>query len=124
MEGSTTAALRNILEDLTATEGVVGSALIGFDGMTISESFVIDVNLEKIGALLSSVYNTVQRVFGEMEQDSVKETWFQTDRYGFHLHTVELGILLAVARSDTPIGLVRLSLKKAVAQLDREERRI
>ena len=81
MEGSTTAALRNILEDLTATEGIVGSALIGFDGMAISETFVVDVNLEKIGALLSSVYNTVQRVFGEMEQDSVKETWFQTETF-------------------------------------------
>jgi predicted regulator of Ras-like GTPase activity (Roadblock/LC7/MglB family) len=116
--------LRRILEELTGTEGALGSALIALDGIVIADNFVVEVNLEKLAALLSSVYNTLQRVFGDLKQGDVQASWIETDRYGFLVQAVDPGLLVVVVRHDVPIGLIRLSMRKAVVQLKRAERPI
>jgi predicted regulator of Ras-like GTPase activity (Roadblock/LC7/MglB family) len=118
---SGTAAIQSILEDLTSTEGILGSALIGFDGIVIADHFVVEVNLEKIGALLSGAYNSIQRIFGDLKQGNVEQTWFQTERFSFLLYAAPIGLILTVSRHDAPLGLIRLSMKRAVAQLNEKQ---
>lgn len=117
MEGTQASAIREALDQLTQTEEVLGSALVGFDGMVIADSFVVEVNQEKIGALVSSVYNSARRVFEELRQGKVKQAWFETERYGFLLHETSVGLLFAVARRDAPLGLVRLAMRRAVERI-------
>jgi len=115
------ASLREVLAELTTSEGILGSALIGFDGIMIAEHFVVDVNLEKISALLSSVFNNVQQVFSDLKQGAVAQCWFETERYSFFVHVTSVGLLLTIARHEAPVGLVRLSIRKARAQLEKTE---
>jgi predicted regulator of Ras-like GTPase activity (Roadblock/LC7/MglB family) len=122
MNGPAYATLRDVLTELTTTEGIIGSALIGLDGIVIADHFVVDVNLEKIAALLSSVYNNVQQVSTDLKQGTVTEAWFETEHYGFYIQVSAVGILLAIARHDAPVGLVRLSMRKAGALLEKSEK--
>ena len=116
-------SVQEILADLTATEGVLGSALIGFDGITIAENFVVEVNDEKLGALLSSVYNRLQDVFGELRQGNVRQAWFETERYVFVMRSTPVGLLVAVGRHEAPVGLIHLSMRKAVGEVEKLDRR-
>jgi len=111
--------IREILGELTATEGIVGSALVGLDGILVADNFVVDANLEKITALMSSVYNTLEKVFGELKQGAVGQAWFETDRHNFLLQPTPVGLIVAVANHDAPVGLIRLAVRRARSQLDK-----
>ncbi|KPK72159.1 MAG: hypothetical protein AMJ84_04790 [Acidithiobacillales bacterium SM23_46] len=115
--------MRRILAELAATEGVLGSALLGLDGMVIVDNFVVEVNLEKLGALLSKAYNTLQQVFGGLEQGTVGQAWFETERRSFFIQAVAVGLLVVVARQDAPVGLIRLDMRKAILQLETGEKK-
>jgi predicted regulator of Ras-like GTPase activity (Roadblock/LC7/MglB family) len=110
--------VHEILADLTATEGVLGSTLLGLDGIIIADNFVVEVNAEKLGALLANVYNTLQDVFDELKQGDVKQAWFETDRYRFLVQAVPVGLLVVVGRHDAPLGLIRLATRQTVTQLE------
>lgn len=123
MNRSKPKAMRAVLEELTATEGVLGSALVGLDGIVIADNFVIEVNLEKLAALLSQIYNTLERAFGDLRQGTVGRAWFETDRHSFLVQAVPAGLLVAVARQNAPVGLIRLAIRRAVLQLETSEKK-
>jgi len=122
VKGAESTTIQAILAQLTATEGVVGSALLAVDGITIADNFVVEVNVEKLGALLSNAYDTLQRLFEELRQGAVNQAWIETDRYSFMVHASPIGLLVAVARHDAPAGLIRLSMRRAISQLEKSER--
>jgi len=111
--------IREVLAELTATEGVVGSALVGLDGILVADNFVVDANLEKITALMASVFNNLEKVFGDLKQGPVEQAWLETDRHNFLLQPTPVGLIVTVANRDAPIGLVRLAVRRALLQLER-----
>lgn len=113
--------IKDILAELTGTEGVLGCALIGLDGIVIGDHFVVDVNLDKLGALLSSAYNALDRVMSELKQGSIAQGWLETERYCFLIQAVPIGLLVVVARHDASLGLIRLCVRQAILHLEQIE---
>jgi len=113
--------IKDILAELTGTEGVLGCALVGLDGMVISGHFIVEVNLDRLGALMSSAYNTLDRVYGELKQGSVLHAWVETERYCFLIQAVPMGLLVIVVRHDAALGLVRLGARRAIRRLEQTD---
>jgi len=82
-----------ILADLSKTEGIKGSMVVGKDGLVIASQIPSNLDSELIGAMASAAFGkTLMTDAGE-------------------------GILVVLSDSKVNLGLIRISMKKATEKI-------
>ncbi len=111
--------LKRILQQV---EGSLGIIIIGLDGIPIEQvSFSSDIDLEQVGAEISSLIKSTIQTTTRSELGGLLETTILTDKARFiaRLITHEYFILLGLA-PDGNYGRARYELKKAQVILESE----
>lgn len=111
--------MEQILKDLNkSSPGIIGSLLIGPDGIPITSDFSTPMNDEMIAALVSSITNSANKVVAKLTQEEIESFIIETDSNKIFLQSSKLGFLVALTTGDANLGLVRVEIKSAAQRFN------
>jgi len=110
-----------ILEGLNKTSGIVGSMVVGKDGIVIAADLNTQVEEEAIGALAASITANVQKSLDRLKTSPLHQVTIESDNAKLFFTDAKIGILVVIAETDVNIGLVRLEIRNAVLRLSKQE---
>jgi len=106
-----------ILADLSKTEGIKGSMVVGKDGLVIASQIPSNLDSELIGAMASAAFGSAERTATEINQGTLEQMMVEAE-FGKTLMTdAGEGILVVLADSKVNLGLIRISMKKATEKI-------
>ncbi len=107
-----------ILAELNKTPNVVGSFVVGSDGIIVASDFATELNDEVMGALTSSIINSTEKATKKMEQGELRSFIVETDSNKMFFNSTRSGFLVCVSTPDANLGLIRVEMKTASEKLD------
>jgi predicted regulator of Ras-like GTPase activity (Roadblock/LC7/MglB family) len=110
--------LQTLLQHIGAQEQVVGSVIVGHDGLLIANTMPNDIDAESIGVWALGVYMNTEHVIKKMGQDRVHQIVSKTPKGYLVIADFGGGLLVTVSDgkdTDTLIPLMR-SITQLVAQ--------
>jgi len=111
--------MERILKDLNkSSAGIIGSLLVGPDGIPIVSDFATPVNDEMVAALVSSITNSASKVVNKLTQEEMESFIIETEANKIFLQNSKLGYLVALTNSDANLGLVRVEIKTAAQRFN------
>jgi len=110
--------MQQTLEQLNQTPGIVGSFIVGDDGMIVQANMSAGIDVDVVGALASAILKTAGKAVERLRQGPLRSVVLETERNKMFFFPTKLGYLATIASSDANLGLVRLEMKSAVAKLN------
>jgi uncharacterized protein len=111
--------MENILEELNQVSGVIGSLVVGRDGLVIANKWNSETDADMVGADSAEIFNTVESIVnGKLLFGPVNLMSLEMDNAKFFLKNVEDSTFIVL--TTTPkmnIGLARVELAEAAAKL-------
>ena len=111
--------MRRIVEDLIRVDGVIGSLLVGKDGLVVASAMDSE-DEEMVGAMAAAAYDASGRYIEQLNMGDIRHAMFETTRGVVQVS--DGGDLLLVVRSsrDANIGRVRIELQQAGMRLSEQ----
>lgn len=109
-----------ILEELNKTSGIIGSMVVGDDGIVIAADLNTDIEEETIGALAASIISNVQKSLERLNSSPLTQVTVEADNAKMFFSQAGIGILVVITEPAVNIGLVRLEIKNATAKLHQQ----
>ena len=106
-----------ILEELNKTTGVSGSMIVGQDGIVIAADLNASLQDEAVGALASSIVDTVKKSMVRLSNEDLKQITVEASKGKLFLTNVGIGILAVTTDPQVNVGLVRLEIKNAAEKI-------
>jgi predicted regulator of Ras-like GTPase activity (Roadblock/LC7/MglB family) len=110
--------MERILTELNKTSGILGSFVVGRDGIVISSDFASGINDELMGALASSVINTTEKAAEKLSQGTIDSIVLEAQKNKLLFLNTRVGFLVAFTTNEANLGLVRVEMKSAAAKLE------
>lgn len=110
--------MERLLSELNKTPGVIGSFVVAPDGIIVASDFATEINDEMMGALTSSIINTVEKAAKKMELGQLNGFVLETDRNRIFFQATRSGYLVSLAGPEANLGLVRVELRAAAERLN------
>ncbi|MFH1699986.1 MAG: roadblock/LC7 domain-containing protein [Candidatus Zixiibacteriota bacterium] len=110
-----------ILEGLNKTSGIIGSMVVGSDGIVIAADLNTQIEEDAIGALAASIISNVQKSLDRLQSPPLKQVTVEADNAKLFFSEVEMGVLVVITEPEVNIGLVRLEIKNATSKLNNQE---
>lgn len=110
-----------ILEGLNKTSGIVGSMVVGNDGIVIAADLNTQIEEDAIGALAASVISNVQKSLDRLQSPPLKQVTVEADNAKLFFSDASMGVLVVITDPEVNIGLVRLEIKNAITKLNNQE---
>jgi len=118
MEGDGTARLQMILADLRRIPDIIGATIARRDGILIAHALPKTTDPKKIAAMSAAIVGTSEMAAAEMGLGGFNHSIIDT-RIGKMMATGagEEAILVTLLRNEANMGLILLSVDKAVASI-------
>jgi predicted regulator of Ras-like GTPase activity (Roadblock/LC7/MglB family) len=110
--------MERVLAELNKAPGILGSIMVGRDGIVISSDFASGVNDELIGALASSIINTTERAAEKLGHGDVESIVLEAEKNKLLFLNTRLGFLVVLATNEANLGLIRVEMKSAASNLE------
>lgn len=110
-----------ILEGLNKTSGIIGSMVVGKDGIVIAADLNTQIEEETIGALAAAITSNIQKSLERLNSSPLSQVTVEADNAKLFFTDARLGILVVITEPEVNIGLVRLEIKNAVGKLNNQE---
>lgn len=111
--------MESILEELNQVAGVMGSLIIGKDGLVIVSLWDYDIDMNMVGADSADILGAAEQLMDEKFQlGSIEFLTMETDKAKFFLKSIDESTFLAVVtRPKVNLGLIRLEISAAAEKL-------
>lgn len=106
-----------VLGELNKTTGIIGSMIVGLDGIVIAADLGTGLQDETLGALAASIMATARKSMERLGKNPLRQVTVEADNAKIFLMDVGIGLLVAVTEPGVNIGLVRLEIKNAASQI-------
>ena len=110
--------MERILAELNKASGILGSFVVGRDGIVISSDFASGINDELMGALASSIINTTEKAAEKLSQGTVESIVLEAQKNKLLFLNTRVGFLVALTTDEANLGLVRVEMKSAGSRLE------
>ena len=110
--------MQQILRALNQTPGVIGSFIVGIDGMLVVSEMNWHIDENTVGALASGIINTVEKASTQLDQGPLQSVAIESTMNKLFFSPTKSGYLVTVTEKQANLGLVRLEMKNAVEQLN------
>jgi len=107
----------SVLGELNKTSGVMGSMLVGNDGIIIAADLDSRLEDETVGAMAASIMSNVAKALGRLKQQNPERVTIEADAGKIFLSDAGVGILAVITEPNINVGLVRLEIKNAIANI-------
>lgn len=105
--------MQKALETINRTKGVLGSAVVGSDGILIAAEMADSGRADLVSALAASLADTGNRVSDACGVGAVQQILLEGEMGKVLLLQVTLGWLVVLTSSNVNIGLVRVEMRQA-----------
>ena len=89
-----------LLSDINRIEGVMGSLIVGKDGLVIASTMPTDIDKDLVGALTSSIFSNVDIQTKRMQRGLLKRMVLDTNNGLAVLAEVEMGTLVVFSKHE------------------------
>jgi len=110
--------MQKTLNRLCQAPGVTGSFIVGGDGMIVATNVSSQIDEEEVGALASSIVNTVVKASAHLNQGALRSVVLETETGRLFFSPSKVGYLVTVASNDANLGMLRLEMNSAVRDLN------
>ncbi len=108
-----------LLKEINEVPGVLGTLIVGNDGLVIANTMPNEIDKEIVGALTSSIYLNLDVQIKRMQRGGLKRLVIETDIGLTVLSTLEMGTLVAFSQNTPDFSLAKL-LAAVIAMTGRQ----
>jgi predicted regulator of Ras-like GTPase activity (Roadblock/LC7/MglB family) len=112
--------VRKIVEDLIRIDGVIGSLLVGKDGLVVSSTLLEDEDAEVLGAMSAAMFGTIAKAAERIGVGTLRDTIVEATEGSIQLIEAEDLILVVITERGVNLGMIRIEMRKAAKRV-REE---
>lgn len=98
----------DLLNEVNEVPGVIGTLIVGNDGLVIANTMPEDIDKEIVGALTSSIYLNLDVQVKQMQRGSMRRLVIKTDQGHTVLSTLEMGTMVAFSDASASFSLNKL----------------
>lgn len=109
--------MRKIVEDLLRVDSVVGSLLVGKDGLVIASTLLDPEDAEILGAMSAAVYGEVDKATKRIGVGSLSDAIINAQDGAVLLQESHDLILVVITQRTVNLGLVKMEMRKAAARI-------
>lgn len=111
-------AVKAILEELLGVPGVQTAVVIGWDGFTIDSASAEEMDVEAVGAVISSGIGSGQIMGSELGLGELEQAMFEYEKGLIIFSGIgDRAILAVVAEPEGNLGFIRYQVRKQVPRL-------
>src|SRR6476619_2032749 len=112
--------MRHIVEDLIRVDGVIGSLLVGKDGLVVASTLLEDEDAEVLGAMSAAMFGTIAKAAERIGVGTLRDTIVEATEGSIQLIEAEDLILVVITERGVNLGMIRIEMRKAAKRV-REE---
>lgn len=105
--------MRRIVEDLIRIDGVIGSILVGKDGLVVISTLMEDDDAEVLGAMSAAVFGEIDKATKRIGVGTLVDTIIDAENGSILMLENRDLILVVVTRRMVNLGLVKMEMRRA-----------
>lgn len=110
--------MERILSELNKAPGILGSFIVGRDGIIIASDSTSGLNDELMGALASSIINTTEKAAEKLSHGEIESIVLEAQKNKLLFLNTRAGFLVVLTTEEANLGLVRVEMKSAGSKLE------
>jgi len=111
--------MRHIVEDLIRVEGVIGSLLVGRDGLVIASTLIEDEDAEVLGAMSAAVFGEIDKATKRIGIGTLVDAIIDAKDGSILLLEARDVILTVVTHRMVNLGLVKIEMRRAAKNISK-----
>ena len=109
--------MRHIVEDLIRVDGVIGSLLVGRDGLVIASTLLDDEDAEVLGAMSAAVFGEIDKATKRIGIGTLVDAIIDAKEGSILLLEAREVILTVVTQRMVNLGLVKMEMRRAAKRI-------
>lgn len=110
-------AMRRIVEDLIRVEGVIGSLLVGKDGLVVASTLLDEEDAEILGAMSAAVFGEIDKATKRIGVGTLVDSIIDAKDGSILLLEAKELILVVITQRSVNLGLVKMEMRRAAKRI-------
>lgn len=112
--------MRQIVEDLLRVDGVIGSLLVGKDGLVVASTLQEPEDAEVLGAMSAAVYGEIDKSTKRIGVGKLQDAIIDAEQGSILLLEAQQLILVVVTQRTVNVGLLKIEMRRAAKRIAEE----
>ncbi|MGQ9549580.1 MAG: roadblock/LC7 domain-containing protein [Roseiflexus sp.] len=108
-----TVNMRRIVEDLIRVEGVIGSLLVGKDGLVVASTLMDEEDAEILGAMSAAVFGEIDKATRRIGVGALIDSIIDAEQGSILMLEARELILVVITQRMVNLGLVKMEMRRA-----------
>lgn len=109
--------MRRIVEDLLRVEGVIGSLLVGKDGLVVASTLLDEEDAEILGAMSAAVFGEIDKATKRIGVGTLLDSIIDAQDGSILLLGARDLILVVITQRMVNLGLVKMEMRRAAKRI-------
>ncbi len=110
--------MRKIVEDLIRVDGVIGSLLVGKDGLVVASTLLDSEDAEVLGAMSAAVYGEIDKSTKRIGVGTLVDAIIDAQEGSILLLEAKDLILVVITQRVVNLGLVKMEMRRAARRIN------
>ena len=106
-------AMRHIVEDLIRVDGVIGSLLVGKDGLVVASTLMDEEDAEILGAMSAAVFGEIDKATKRIGVGTLVDSIIDAEQGSILMLEAKELILVVITQRMVNLGLVKMEMRRA-----------
>lgn len=109
--------MRRIVEDLIRVEGVIGSLLVGKDGLVVASTLMDEEDAEILGAMSAAVFGEIDKATKRIGIGMLMDSIIDAEQGSILMLESKELILVVITQRMVNLGLVKMEMRRAAKRI-------
>jgi predicted regulator of Ras-like GTPase activity (Roadblock/LC7/MglB family) len=109
--------MRHIVEELIRVDGVIGSLLVGRDGLVIASTLIDDEDAEVLGAMSAAIFGEIDKATKRIGIGTLVDAIIDAKEGSILVLEAREVILTVVTQRMVNLGLVKMEMRRAAKRI-------
>lgn len=109
--------MRRIVEDLIRVEGVIGSLLVGKDGLVVASTLMDEEDAEVLGAMSAAVFGEIDKATKRIGIGTLVDAIIDAEQGSILMLESRDLILAVITQRMVNLGLVKMEMRRAAKRI-------
>lgn len=110
--------MRKIVEDLIRVDGVIGSLLVGKDGLVVASTLLDSEDAEVLGAMSAAVYGEIDKSTKRIGVGTLVDAIIDAQEGSILLLEAKDLILVVITQRLVNLGLIKMEMRRAAKRIN------
>ena len=104
--------MRRIVEDLIRVDGVIGSLLVGKDGLVVASTLMDEEDAEILGAMSAAVFGEIDKATKRIGVGMLLDSIIDAEQGSILMLEAKELILVVITQRMVNLGLVKMEMRR------------